>query len=91
MALAELMGFSKKAITATVLEIESDLKHGPAVREELEMNRVLYRRTLGIKGPLNEAMLPQVVDVAARRIGSSAGAKRKATVHALIDARGLAV
>jgi DNA primase len=91
MTLAELMGFSKKAITATVLEIESDLKNGPAVREELEMNRVLYRRTLGIKGPLNEAMLPQVVDVAARRIGAGAGAKRKAAMHALIDARGLEV
>jgi len=91
MKLAELMGFSKKAITATVAEIESDLKHGPAVREEHEMNRVLYRRTLGIRGPLNEAMLPQVVDVAARRISTGAGAKRKAAMHALIDARGLEV
>jgi DNA primase len=55
------------------------------------MNRVLYRRTLGIRGPLSEAMLPQVVDVAARRISTGAGAKRKAAMHALIDARGLEV
>jgi DNA primase len=91
MALADLMGFSKKAITATVLEIESDLKNGPEAREELEMNRVLYRRTLGIRGPLNEAMLPQVVDVAARRLSTGTGARRKAAMHALIDARGLEV
>ncbi len=91
MALADLMGFSKKAITATVLEIESDLKSGPGPREEFEMNRVLYRRTLGIRGPLDEAMLPQVVDVAARRLSTGAGAKRKAAMHALIDARGMDV
>jgi DNA primase len=43
---------------------------------------VLYRRTLGIRGPMNEAMLPQVVDGRPKQIG----AKRKATTLALIEA-----
>jgi len=85
MKMAELAGFQKTAITAVVREIESDLKHGAAKREEEEMNRVLYRRTLGVRGPMNEAMLPQLVDGRAR--GASPQIKRKAAMHALIDAR----
>lgn len=85
MKMAELAGFQKKAISAAVADIESDLKHGPAKREEDEMHRVLYRRTLGIRGPMSEAMLPQLVDGTPR--GASAQVKRRATVHALMDAR----
>lgn len=85
MKMAELAGFQKTAITAVVREIESDLKHGPEKREEEEMNRVLYRRTLGVRGPMNEAMLPQLVD--GRPRGASPQIKRKAAMHALIDAR----
>ena len=84
MKMAELAGFQKKAITSVVQDIESDLKHGPAKREEDEMQRVLYRRTLGVRGPMTEAMLPQLVDGARR--GASAIVKRRATMHALIDA-----
>lgn len=85
MKMAELAGFQKSAITATVREIESDLKHGAGRREEQEMNRVLYRRTLGVRGPMNEAMLPQLID--GRPRGASPQIKRKAAMHALIDAR----
>lgn len=81
---AEMIGFSKKELGAVIRDIESDLANGPAVREEGEMLRVLYRRTLGIRGPMTEAMLPQVVDVRPRQIG--AAGKRKATTVALIEA-----
>lgn len=85
MKMAELAGFQKKAITAAVVDIESDLKHGAAKREEDEMHRVLYRRTLGIRGPMTEAMLPQLIE--GRPSGASAQVKRRAAMHALIDAR----
>ncbi|ABD25088.1 plasmid and phage DNA primase [Novosphingobium aromaticivorans DSM 12444] len=89
MKMAELAGFQKKAISAAVADIESDMKHGPAKREEDEMQRVLYRRVLGIRGPMTEAMMPQLIDGTPR--GASAQVKRRATVHALIDARASAV
>jgi DNA primase len=89
MKMAELAGFQKKAITAAVQDIESDIKHGPGKREEDEMHRALYRRTLGIHGPMNEAMLPQLVD--GRPRGASAQIKRRAAMHALIDARAVEV
>lgn len=89
MKMAELAGFQKKAISAAVSDIESDLKHGPAKRKEDEMHRVLYRRTLGIRGPMTEAMMPQLIDGTPR--GASAQVKRRATVHALIEARASAV
>jgi len=89
MKMAEALGFVKKEISAVVRDIESDLAHGPAVREEAEMARVLYRRTLGIRGPMTEAMLPQVVEGRAR--APSAQLRRRAATHALIDARGLDV
>jgi DNA primase len=82
MKFAEAIGFHKAQINAVVREIESDLSKGPGAREEAEMVRVLYRRTLGIRGPMNEAMLPQVVDGRPKQIG----AKRKATTLALIEA-----
>lgn len=84
MKMGELAGFQKKALGAVVRDIEEDLKHGPAKREEDEMQRVLYRRVLGIRGPMNEAMLPQIVDGQPR--GASPRIKRRATMHALIDA-----
>jgi DNA primase len=85
MKMAELAGFQKKAITAVVREIESDLEHGSAKREEDEMQHVLYRRVLGVRGPMDEAMLPQLVD--GRPRGAALPIKRKAAMHALIDAR----
>jgi DNA primase len=89
MKFAEAIGVNKVQIGAVVREIESDLAKGPGVREEAEMLRVLYRRTLGIRGPMNEAMLPQVVDARPKQIG--AGARRKATTLALIEAGAMEV
>ncbi len=89
MGMAKLAGFEGPAITAVLKDIESDLEWGSGVREEAEMHRVLYRRTLGIRGPLNEAMLPQLVDARARV--PSLAAKRRSAQNALIDAGGLEV
>lgn len=86
--MAEAIGFVKAEINATIRDIESDLKQGSGVREEAEMVRVLYRRTLGLKGPMNAAMLPQVVDARPRL--ANAQVKRRATMNALIDAGGVA-
>ena len=89
MKMAAAIGFVKSEITAVLRDIESDLEHGPGVREEAEMARVLYRRTLGIRGPMNEAMLPQIVEGRAR--AASATIKRRAAQNALIDASALSV
>lgn len=89
MKMAEAVGFVKTELNAVIRDIESDLAKGPAVREEAEMVRVLYRRVLGIKGPMTEAMMPTVTDARARP--ASATLKRRATMHALIDARALDV
>lgn len=85
MSMAKAIGFDTKEINVVIRDIESDLAHGSAVREESEMVRVLYRRTLGIRGPMTEAMLPQVVDARARP--ANAQMKRRAAMNALIDAR----
>ena len=89
MKMAEMAGFQKKAITAAVKDIESDLDHGPGKREEDEMHRVLYRRVLGIRGPMGEAMMPQLIE--GRPTGASPQVKRRATMHALIDARAASI
>lgn len=49
------MGYSPQQMRACAADIEAD----PATREEKEMVRALYRRVLGIKGPMTEAMLPE--------------------------------
>ena len=87
--MAEAVGFVKTEINTVVRDIESDIAHGSGVREEAEMVRVLYRRTLGLRGPMTEAMLPQVIDARARP--ASATLKRRATMNALIDASAVAV
>lgn len=87
--MAEAVGFVKKEINAVIRDIESDLSHGSGVREESEMVRVLYRCALGIRGPMTEAMLPQVVD--ARPRAANAQVKRRATMNALIDARAVEI
>lgn len=89
MKMAEAIGFVKSQITAVIRDIESDLAHRAGVREEAEMVQVLYRRTLGIRGPMSEAMLPSVIDARPRAI--SATVKRRAAMNALIDARALQV
>lgn len=89
MKMAAAIGFDRKAIGAALADIESDLAHGPGPREEREMLRVLYRRTLGIRGPLNEALLPQVVDARPRLAGPAA--KRRAVIDAIVDGAGIGV
>lgn len=87
--MAEAIGFNKKELTAVIRDIESDLANGSAVREEAEMVRVLYRRTLGVRGPLDEAMLPQAAEPRAR--AANAQIKRRAAQYALIEARAVEV
>lgn len=89
MKFAEAIGFNKVQLGAVVREIESDIAKGPGVREEAEMARVLYRRALGIRGPMNEAMLPPVADPRPKAL--AAGARRKATTVALLEARAMDV
>lgn len=82
MQIAKAFGFEGAEITACVRDLEAD----PAVREGREMVRVSYRRALGIKGPMTEAMLPAItgdrVERAARVMD-----KRLNRTLALIDAR----
>lgn len=72
LAMAKAAGFNTKAINAAVRDIEADAEK----REEHEMHWSLYRRVLGISGPMNEATLPQIVDARPRL--SAAAARGKA-------------
>ena len=54
-AMAKTIGLDGAALDAACKMIEMD----PGLREEQEMTLALYRRVLGIRGPMLEAMLPQ--------------------------------
>ena len=54
-AMAKAIGLDGPTLDAACKMIEMD----PAVREDKEMMLALYRRVLGIKGPMLDAMLPQ--------------------------------
>ena len=59
----KLAGLRLSEIDKAVKDIEADLAEGSAAgRHDAESVRVLYRRVLGIKGPLTEALLPVVID-----------------------------
>jgi DNA primase len=58
-AMAKVIGLDGGALDAACKMIEMD----PAMREEKEMTLALYRRVLGIKGPMLDAMLPQALPV----------------------------
>ncbi len=61
--LAKLAGLRLPQIDAVVKMIEADLLDGTSAgRHEVESVLVLYRRVLGIKGPLTEALMPVVID-----------------------------
>jgi DNA primase len=61
--LAKLAGLRLPQIDAVVKMIEADLAEGSSAgRHDGESVLVLYRRVLGIKGPLTEALLPVVID-----------------------------
>lgn len=69
--LAKLSGLRLPQIDAVVKMIEADLGEGSSAgRHEIESVLVLYRRVLGIEGPLTEALMPVVIDA-----GRSAGQK----------------
>jgi DNA primase len=81
MSLAKSIGLSPKALTAMCVALETD----PETREEHEAILALYRRVLGIKGPMSEAMMPPPLPtgVSARRIQP---AKSSAQALAWLDA-----
>lgn len=78
-ALAKLLGLDPAMINKTVADIEAD----PDVREGKEARWALYRRVAGVKGPMNEAMMPSLTDGRGAR-PPSAAAKRMAAVNAMI-------
>lgn len=82
MAVMKAAGFSTKAITATIRDIEADSEG----REDHEATWALYRRVLGVKGPMSEAMLPSPIDARAARI-STATQRRLSKAMVLIEAR----
>lgn len=53
-AMAKSIGFDAKSLTAMCVALEMD----PATRQEGEAILALYRRVLGIKGPMDAALLP---------------------------------
>lgn len=53
-AMAKVIGLDSAALDAVCKAIEAD----PGEREQQEMTLALYRRVLGIKGPMLDAMLP---------------------------------
>lgn len=61
--LAKMAGLRLPQIDAVVKMIEADLAEGSSAgRHDGESVLVLYRRVLGVAGPLNEALLPVVID-----------------------------
>jgi DNA primase len=82
LAVAKAAGFSSKAINAAARDIEAD----PGMREEQEAVWALYRRVLGIRGPMTEAMLPSPTDARAAKV-TSAMQRRLSKAMVLIEAR----
>jgi DNA primase len=61
--LSELSGFATKAVNAVVASIEADEKAGSSEpREIVEAATALYRRVLGVHGPMTAAMMPRDVE-----------------------------
>ncbi len=61
--LAKLAGLQRPQVDAVVKMIEADMLEGSSAgRHATESVLVLYRRVLGIEGPLTEALLPVVID-----------------------------
>ena len=90
MAWLKARGYPVKAMRATLGNLRADRKHGPAAREDFEAQWALFRRIMGVQGPMDEAMLPRAADPRARvASGSAVVAKRMAQQAALIDARAI--
>lgn len=80
-SMAKSIGLHPKSLTAICVALETD----PETRKENEAILALYRRVLGIKGPMNEALLPPPLPagVGAKRIQP---AKSSAQALAWLDA-----
>lgn len=80
-SMAKSIGLHPNSLTAMCMALETD----PETREENEAILALYRRVLGIKGPMSEALLPPSLPagVSARRIQP---AKSSAQALAWLDA-----
>lgn len=92
--LAKLAGLHRGPMDAVVKMILTDLAEGSAGRHDSESVLVLYRRVLGIEGPLTEAMLPVVIDASRapgqKALPAPAPPPRAAAALAWHDAGGMA-
>jgi DNA primase len=81
LAMAKAIGFDKAQMNRVVRDIEADA----GAREEKEAVYATYRRVLGVRGPLSDALMPSVVDA---RVGRTVTmqAKRIAYVDAMLQA-----
>lgn len=89
--LAKMAGLSLPQVDAVVKMIEMDMASGSkADRHEGESILVLYRRVLRVEGPLDQALLPVVVDASRpKAVGHSAPTPaRAASALAWFDAGG---
>lgn len=76
--LARLAGFDLKQIDAAVKALEMDFAEGSSAgRHDGESRLVLYRRVLGIEGPLTEALMPVVPALAGPASGSKAAGQTR--------------
>jgi DNA primase len=74
-SMAKSIGLHPKSLTAICVALETD----PETREENEAILALYRRVLGIKGPMNEALLPPALPagVSAKRVMPAKGSTQQ--------------
>jgi DNA primase len=84
LAVAKVAGFSSKAINAVLRDIEADADG----RLDHEAMWALYRRVLGVRGPMSEAILPSPADARAPRV-TTAAQRRLSKAMVLIDARAI--
>jgi DNA primase len=82
LAVAKAIGFSAKAINAAFRDIEAV----SGEREDHEALWALYRRVLGVKGPMTEAMMPPPADARAPKV-VSAMQRRLSKAMVMIEAR----
>jgi len=92
--LAKLAGLQRPQVDAVVKMIEADMLEGSSAgRHATESVLVLYRRVLGIEGPLTEALLPVVIDAsrssAPKALPAPASPPRAASALAWHDAGGM--
>ncbi len=92
--LAKLAGLQRPQVDAVVKMIEADMLEGSSAgRHAAESVLVLYRRVLGIEGPLTEALLPVVIDASRaaspKALPAPAAPPRAASALAWHDAGGM--